>query len=131
MKILVAEDDEVSRRLLIEYLTGREGEFQVLEAKDGDEAWDLLLANPDTALGIFDALMPGADGFDLLRRIRENPSSAALPVILCTSLNDRDSVKRALGLKVNQYLIKPFSRKAVHERIAKALGKAFVETARV
>jgi two-component system chemotaxis response regulator CheY len=119
MKILVAEDDEVSRRLLIEYLTGREGEFQVLEAKDGDEAWDLLLANPDTALGIFDALMPGADGFDLLRRIRENPSSAALPVILCTSLNDRDSVKRALGLKVNQYLIKPFSR------------KAFVETARV
>lgn len=112
MKILVAEDDDVSRLLLSKILAS-EPNHHVTMVKDGAAAWTALLGQPDTELAIFDVMMPKMSGLELLARVRQDPKFAQLPVILCTALNDRATVSQAAALEINHYIVKPYTRATV------------------
>lgn len=116
MKILVAEDDDVSRMLLTRMLSPEPG-WQVTAVSNGAKAWALLDADPHFDIGVFDLMMPELDGLELISRVRNDPRLASLPVILCTALNDRSTVEQAAALEVNHYITKPFSRSTVLAKV--------------
>ena len=79
-KILVADDEELIRRLVSDFLV-QEG-YEPLLAVDGDEAMKLFGEHPDVALMILDIMMPGLDGWEVCRRVRE---TSAVPIIMLTA----------------------------------------------
>lgn len=99
LKLLIADDLEVSRKCLAMFLT-RHG-YHVLEAADGDEALRLTREErPDIA--IVDLLMPEMDGFEFVREVRKDPSIADTPVIFLSANFPADNVKpiaRSLGVR--------------------------------
>ncbi|HEY9153803.1 MAG TPA: response regulator [Opitutaceae bacterium] len=127
MKILIAEDDDVSRLLLRGFLQAPPENHTVIEAATGTDAWAAINANDDIDVCIFDVMMPDMSGLDLLTRLRQSPARANLPVVLCTALNDRVTVARAVSLKVTQYLVKPFTRAKVLDRVHKAVNQPATE----
>src|SRR5205809_568233 len=98
MKILIADDDPVSRTVLAKIIASQE-DHQTTVAEDGREAWALL----DDAARSFDVVfldlsMPKLDGFELLKRIGKSPLLKNTEVVLCTGANDRASVVKAVQL---------------------------------
>ena len=118
MKILIAEDDELSRMLLRDILE-KEKAYEVIEAADGQAAWKLLEDGMTPDLCILDVMMPSLDGIGLLKRIRSHPRLAGVKVILCSALNDRTTVTQAAALSINYYVIKPYSMRTVLEQVRK------------
>lgn len=103
-EILVIDDEEVVRDTL-EALLG--GSYRLHLAKDGAEGMALALeTRPDLIL--LDAMMPRLDGFEVCARLRADPETAEMPIIMITSLDDRDSRLRGLGAGVDDFLCKPF-----------------------
>jgi DNA-binding response OmpR family regulator len=85
---------------------------------DGEFAWQQLLASPEGFdVCLLDIMMPRLDGLDLITRMRADLRFKTLPVILCTALNDRPTVQKAVLLSVSQYIVKPYTRANVVERI--------------
>ena len=104
--VLVVDDDAILREVLAEQLAGLG--WKVTTAENGEVAIDLLLRNvPDMA--IVDISMPKLDGFGLLRHLRQNPRTFDLPVIVCTSHNDREPVERAYRLGATSFVTKPIN----------------------
>jgi signal transduction histidine kinase/DNA-binding NarL/FixJ family response regulator len=127
-KILVAEDDPEARELLLLLLGG--ADYSVLQAADGVEALDLVRSErPD--LLITDIVMPRMDGYELVRRLREDSSTAGMPVIFCSaSYHERDVRAMASSLGVMQTLAKPFDITTVHAVVEQVLHASSVaETA--
>jgi diguanylate cyclase (GGDEF)-like protein len=102
--ILIVDDVEDNRAILARRFQ-RQG-FQITEAEDGLKALDLIAAQ-DFDLVLLDVMMPGVDGFEVLRRIREQHGPAGLPVIMVTALAMNDDVVKALSLGANDYITKP------------------------
>jgi len=114
--VLLAEDSSVTRGMIRRWL-GQAG-HNVHEARDGQEAWDLFLAQRDLApftMVITDVVMPRMDGLELARRIRE--ADTALPIAVMTTVEDRDTMKLALQAGVNEFLSKPFDMKDLMETV--------------
>jgi len=104
-RILIVEDDEDLVRLATHWLE-REG-YKVEHAPDGESALALLARDPLPALVLLDVMLPKIDGFEILRLIRANPHTKALPVVMMTSFSrDRDA-KRGRDLGANDYIVKP------------------------
>jgi DNA-binding response OmpR family regulator len=72
-------------------------------------------------LVILDVKLPGMDGFDFLRRVREIPDLHGLPIIVLSALDDDDVVVRALSLGADDYVAKPFSPIELMARIRRLL----------
>jgi CheY-like chemotaxis protein len=117
MKVLIADDDAVSRTLLIEILRSAQAGYDIIAVEDGDKAWKTLEANQDTKLAILDLAMPGLGGFDLLKRVRLDPRFSELPIIICTGTSDRATVTTAAMHGVRDFVVKPFSRTGVLEKV--------------
>ena len=117
MKILVAEDDPVSRAVLAKILHNQP-EHRVTQAEDGAAAW-ALLDDPGRSFDVafVDLEMPKLDGFELLRRIHEAPLLKSLAIILCTAANDRATVIKAAQFGVRHYLVKPCTEAAVFAKL--------------
>ena len=101
--ILVVDDEAMMRNLLQKILT-RDG-YQVLQAEDGKVALEIL-QQQDISIVVSDLKMPGMNGFDLLKTIREDYPKVA--VILMTAYGDTYTVKDALLLGADEYITKPF-----------------------
>ena len=104
-RILIVEDDEDLVSLSTRWLE-RKG-YTVEHAADGEAALELLAYDPLPTLVLLDVMLPKIDGFELLRRIRADERTKALPVMMVTSFSrDRDAARgRELG--ANDYLVKP------------------------
>lgn len=101
--ILLVEDDEFLAELYATKLN-LEG-FEVLSAADGKKGLKLAQdKHPDVVL--LDIILPKLDGFEVLQALKDDPATKEIPVILLTNLNQRDEVKRGLGLGAADYLIK-------------------------
>jgi two-component system, chemotaxis family, chemotaxis protein CheY len=113
MKILIADDDPVSRTVLAK-IVATQPDHQVTLAEDGHEAW-ALLDDPGRSFDVafLDLSMPKIDGFELLRRIRNSPFLKSTEIIVCTGSNDRASVVKAVELGARHYLVKPCAAEAV------------------
>lgn len=121
MKILIAEDSSTVRQLLVGRLAA-DG-YQVIAAADGAEA--LALARdegPD--LLVLDKVMPGYDGFEVVRALREDPLTRAIPIVMLTERASEDDVLGGLRLGVEEYMPKPFSPRELSARVQRVLARA-------
>lgn len=115
MNILIAEDDFISRKLLINIL--EELGHVVTVAADGKEAWEAYLAQP-TRMIITDWLMPQMDGLDLVRKVRENDKSDYTYIILLTAnIGQRENYFKAMHAGVDDFLAKPLDRLELEIRL--------------
>jgi DNA-binding response OmpR family regulator len=115
MKILIAEDDAVSRRLLELFLT-RWG-YDVIEVKDGLKALEILNRENPPAVAILDWMMPGMDGIEVCRRVRESQKMSPTHIILLTARNGKADIVQGLAAGADDYVSKPFDRDELHARI--------------
>jgi CheY-like chemotaxis protein len=117
MNVLVADDDRMSREMLRRIIESDESHSVAL-AEDGEAAWKLLC---DTSnhfdAGIFDINMPRVDGLKLIERMRATPSLRNIPAILCTAAADRNTVGRASALSVSHYIVKPYTKSVVLDKL--------------
>ena len=111
MKILVAEDEKDLLYLIRDRLI-REG-HTVVTAQDGISAWNIL-KEESMELGIFDVMMPGMDGFQLLQKVREHSD---MQVIFLTARTDEIDRLYGLSLGADDYLLKPFSMAELMARV--------------
>lgn len=117
MRILIAEDDKVSRRILEKALQGMGHE--VLPTADGIEAWNTL-SREDVRFVIADWEMPRMDGLELVRRIRHRPDTESVPyvyVILLTSRTQKSDIVLGIDSGADDYITKPFDREELMVRI--------------
>jgi CheY-like chemotaxis protein len=119
-KILIAEDNAVNRELLRELLEMRG--YTVVEACDGDEALRMIeQTQPDLLL--LDIGMPVLDGFAVVRKIRENPRLASLPVVAVTAYAMQGDRERILNSNFDGYLSKPVNSRSLAEELDRLLIK--------
>lgn len=123
MRILVVEDLLVMRRLIVNTLKSV-GYEDLLQAANGEEALELII-NPDSKIEfvISDWIMPVMDGITMVKFIRANPDTKDLPVIMLTSINEKDSILEAVKYRVNDYIIKPFTPKIIQAKIESVLTR--------
>lgn len=117
MKVLIAEDSAVARFALETTLSSLG--CQCIVAEDGEAAWDLFLASaPDVVIS--DWCMPGIDGDELCRRVREHPRASYTYFILLTSLAAQAHVVRGMQAGADDYLKKPVDADDLHARLIAA-----------
>jgi len=118
-RILIVEDEPELQRA-IQLILDLDG-YATLTARGGAEGLQMLDQQPVDLL-ILDLMMPGVDGWEVLRQLKGQGKMEILPVILLTAKDQ--SIDKMLGLKVfgaRDYITKPFERKDLLERVAKAL----------
>jgi DNA-binding response OmpR family regulator len=102
-KILIVEDDRFLRELIARKLKN-EG-YEVSEAVDGEEGLKRIKEEkPDLIL--LDLILPGIDGFEVLVKAKEDPTTAQIPVIILSNLGQREEIEKGLKLGAIDYLIK-------------------------
>jgi CheY-like chemotaxis protein len=117
-KILVADDNRVSRELIREVLEN--SSQKVLEAENGEEALEKIVnETPDVVL--LDIQMPIFDGYEVLRRVRSDPRFVGLPIIALTAYAMKQDCEKALALGFNEYITKPIDGAALRVRIKQIL----------
>ena len=115
MRILIAEDDPVSRRLLQATLT-RWG-YEVTVCVNGTEAWHALEKEDAPKLAILDWMMPGVDGLEVCRRIRERGGEPYVYVLLLTAKIQKEDVVAGMDAGADDYVTKPFDAHELKVRL--------------
>ncbi|WP_437969953.1 response regulator [Sorangium sp. So ce260] len=106
MRILLCEDQDAIRRM-IEALVGASG-HEVIGVGTGPEAVERALTEPFDVI-LLDLMLPGSmDGFEVCARLRADPATASLPIIVISALDDREARARAVELGATAYYAKPF-----------------------
>ena len=123
MKTLIAEDNPELRRLLKELL-GRWG-YQVLVARDGAEAWQLLQAFDPPQLAILDWKMPGMDGPEICRQIRQQQDRPYSYIVLLTSQHRDEDLITGMDAGADDYVTKPFNHNELRVRLR--AGRRIIE----
>jgi DNA-binding response OmpR family regulator len=121
MRIVVADDDRVVRRIVSVKLSGLGCEIE--EAEDGQEALELLQEDPPDLL-ITDSLMPRMNGLQLVRSVRGIEKLSALPVIMLTSRHGEQDIIEGLEAGLDDYVVKPFSPDELAARVRTVLWRA-------
>jgi DNA-binding response OmpR family regulator len=120
-RVLIVEDERDIRDLVLFHLE-REG-FQVSSASSGEEALrQVRHASPDLVL--LDLMLPAMGGLEVCRKLRQDPATVALPIVILTAKGDE--VDRVLGLELgaDDYIVKPFSPKELLARVRAVLRRA-------
>lgn len=112
-RILISDDDPVSCEILATRL--RQWGYDAVVTHDGHEAMTVMRSANAPALAVLDWMMPGMDGIEVCRRLRE--VNKAVYIILLTSLGTKENVLQALEAGADDYLIKPFDTFALQTRI--------------
>ncbi len=118
MRILIAEDDILSRTILrraVEKLG-----HECLVAADGLEAWELFQNTEEVDVVISDWMMPGIDGLEFCRRLREEKRDEYTYFIFLTSLEDKAHLLEGLSVGADDYLTKPLDRDELQARLVAA-----------
>jgi signal transduction histidine kinase len=117
-RVLIVDDQEANRLLLRDLLESQGHE--VAEAVDGVEALQRVAdAAPDVVL--LDVGMPGIDGFEVCRRLKADPATATIPVLLVTALSQRDQRLLGIGAGANDYITKPIDKSDLSLRVRNAI----------
>lgn len=123
VRILLIEDSTAQRLYIRSFFVNRDDlTFEVIEAKDGAQGLALASSTQPDAI-LCDINMPVMDGFEFIARLRQNPDLSTIPVIMITSLSNRDAMRRAMGNGADDYLTKPFTSKELVEAILGQLQK--------
>ena len=118
-KILLVEDNPVNRRLAV-FLLRSQG-YEVREATTAKEAFEVLQKErPD--LIVMDIQLPGMDGLEVTRKLKEQPATADIPVIAVTSYAMKGDREKALAAGCVGYVTKPIDKKIFIDEVAAHLG---------
>jgi two-component system cell cycle response regulator len=115
VNILVADDDPVSRRVL-EATLSKWG-YAVVSATDGDQAWSILQSEDAPRLAILDWVMPGMDGVEVCRALRDRTEAPYVYTILLTARDNKDDLVEGMGSGADDYIIKPFNAHELKVRL--------------
>ena len=115
MRVLMAEDDAVSAKLLEAVLT--KWGYQTVVAHDGEQAWQALQAPDAPHLAVLDWMMPGIDGVEVCRRARTLDRATRTYIIMLTAMERKEDLVTALDAGADDYLIKPFHHQELRARI--------------
>lgn len=115
MRVLIAEDDTVSRRILETLL--RKWGYEVTATQDGQAAWEVLQEPNAPSLAILDIMMPEIDGLELCRRLRKAPASIPPYIILLTAIQGVREIVRGIEAGADDYLTKPCDHDELRVRV--------------
>lgn len=118
-KILIVEDDELICELEAILLKLRG--YEIITASNGQAALDALTKEKPN-LVLLDIMLPGADGFEICRHIKNNHSTKDIPVIFLTAKKTEKDVEKGFQVGANEYLTKPFRSAVLVETIGNYLG---------
>jgi len=120
-KILVIEDDKFLRELIVQKLL-KEG-YEISEAVDGEDGIKKVTDDkPDIIL--LDIILPGIDGFEVLKKIKEDEAVQNIPVIILSNLGQQDDIDKGIKLGAKDYLIKAeFTPAEIVEKVKGVLGQ--------
>lgn len=114
-RVLLAEDENVTRRLLEAQMT-RFG-FEVISVADGLKAWEILQSPDSPSLVVLDWNMPGLDGPDICRRLRESGRSGYTYMLLVTARAAKSDVVQGLSAGADDFVSKPVDPDELHARL--------------
>lgn len=115
MKFLVVDDSLTMRRIVINTLKTI-GYAEVVEAGDGKDAMAKLLSEGADFL-ITDWNMPEMNGLDLTKWVRANAQYGNMPILMVTTRGNKEDVIEAMKVRVNNYIVKPFTAQGLKEKI--------------
>jgi DNA-binding response OmpR family regulator len=115
MRILIADDEMATRRLVEAILT--KVEHEVVVAKDGNEAWKILQRPDAPKLVILDWMMPGMDGIKICHMLREREGGEYTYIMMLSAKNETCDLVAALNAGADDYLVKPFDPDELHARV--------------
>jgi putative two-component system response regulator len=116
--ILVVDDSPINLQIATRALRGS---YRALAATSGESALDLLARHAEVDLILLDVRMPGMDGFEVCRQLKQNPRTAAIPVIFLTSVDNPDDVAQAFAVGGADLVNKPFLAPVLLARVATQL----------
>lgn len=117
-KVLIVEDEEHNRRLLDVFV--RADGFESVLAPNGEAALRMA-ATRAPALVLLDLMMPDMDGFEVIRRLKENPATRDIPVIIVSALDDVASRQRLVACGAEEFICKPVDRWELSMRMRRLL----------
>ena len=120
MSILIVEDNPINARLLEQNLI--KSGYATIRADNGKQALAWLDTRPDIELVISDIMMPEMDGLELLFTLKAQPVYRDLPVIMCTSLSDLETVRKAAQGGCRHYIIKPIDSTQLMLKVGEVLA---------
>jgi len=123
MRILIAEDDLTSRQVLEAVL--KKWGHEVISASDGNEAWAALRGPDAPRLAILDWMMPGIDGIEICRMVRQLNARDPMYIILLTARDRKEDIVSGLEAGADDYVTKPFDRHELRARVD--VGRRIVE----
>ncbi len=121
-RVLVADDNADMRDYLARLLSAQ---YEVETVANGEEALSSVLRHPPD-LVLSDVMMPGLDGFGLLRALRENPRTRTLPVVLLSARAGEEARVEGLGAGASDYLVKPFTARELLARVGAQVEMAHI-----
>jgi DNA-binding response OmpR family regulator len=116
MRVLIAEDDAVSRRVL--EATLEKAGYELVVTRDGNEALEALDGADPPRLLVLDWMMPGLDGTDICRRLREREDGDSFFILLLTTKTQKEDIVAGLRSGANDYVAKPFHHEELKARVA-------------
>jgi DNA-binding response OmpR family regulator len=123
-RILVVDDDPVSRRLVVKALQKLDLDAEIIEAVNGTQALAEVAAHtPD--LIILDVMMPGMSGFEVCQKLRSDLHTAFIPILMLTANTDEDSRTKGFVVGTDDYVGKPFSVLELHARVRRLLRRTY------
>jgi len=123
MKIFIAEDDITSRRILEAVLT--KWGYEVTAVSNGNDAIEGLMEDDAPRLALLDWIMPGKDGVDVCRSLRQNSATTSLYIILLTGKGNKKDISKGLDSGADDYIVKPYDKDELKARIN--VGKRMIE----
>ncbi|WHH60091.1 HD domain-containing phosphohydrolase [Petroclostridium sp. X23] len=110
--IMIIDDSSIDRQVIRHVLKKRLDDIKLFEAENGLDINERLVLN-EIHMCILDIMMPGEDGFQVLKKIKEDPSVMDIPIIVCTGIKDKKAIEVALTLGAYDYFSKPLSEEAM------------------
>ncbi|MEI6167565.1 MAG: response regulator [bacterium] len=120
-KVILVVDDEKDILELVNYNLTREG-FGVVTAKSGEEGLNAV-AQKKPDLILLDLMLPGMNGLDVCRKLKKDPATASIPIIMITAKSEESEIIVGLELGADDYVGKPFSIKVLSSRIRSVLRR--------
>lgn len=120
-KILVVDDNEMNRDMLARRL--QKQKYDVLMAEDGEQALEMV-AQYYFDLVLLDIMMPKLSGYEVLERLKGNPATSKIPVIMISAVDELDSVVRCIEMGAEDYLFKPFNPVLLKARVGASVSKS-------
>jgi DNA-binding response OmpR family regulator len=118
--VLVVDDNEMNRDMLSRRL--KRQEYEVTIAEDGERALEIV-QQQSFSLVLLDIMMPNLSGYEVLERLKADPKTQHIPVIMISAVDDLDSVVRCIELGAEDYLFKPFNPVLLKARVEASLRK--------